>query len=1286
VNSVSYNGGTGSSFVNNQGGTVNSVSYNGGTGSSFTNNGGSVNSVSYSGGSGSSFTSNGGTVSGVSYSGGANSSFTTNGGTVNSVSYNGGTGSSFTNNGGSVNSVSYNGGTGSGFTNNGGSVNSVSYNGGTGSSFTNNGGTVNSVSYNGGAGSSFTSNGGAVGSVSYNGGTGSSFTNNGGSVNSVSYTGGTANNFVNNGGSANSVSFSGGSSSSFVANGSVNGIVFTGAGQSESFIVKGTATNVTFAAGGPYAVLAVTSTGIAQGFNFVGGSGAATVAIGGTYGGMIVGGAGTDSYLFYANAQGNVVFNEPPAPPGQDVTNETLDFSGYTAGGINLDLSNPAPQLVGPNLTLTLPIPSPTGGIENVVGTAFADHIHGNSLGNVLAGGAPLDARDVNPPQVWNGKTQVVLLDFTGAVHGIMPVTMADETAILNQVQADYQAFPHIAFTLDPNTAQQIAGPGNGFITVHFDNPIYNPTPGGYSDEIDFRDVDVNQSRNAYVSMNGFLGGAGQPADTMQNFDVGSATLAAHECGHLMGQEHENDYGPIGFGTNYLFGAAAYGPTYPGPEGGFESGSSVMASPVTTGSSLFDLVRGVAFNEREAITFAYDFAAPLTPQPGSLLVAQQPGTVPVPQPLTDYPSNFPTDPSPTPPMAQSLNLVSLAVPNTLPSGAFNAGKTLGVAALDVSGSIQLDPVTQKSADNFYSFTGRKGDLMNIQVMSAELKRISNPFDTVLRVYDSSGNLINYYATPAYNDDQAEPTDSRISDLRLPADGTYFIEVDSFAVAPNDPLADPNNPNSPLNPNNPLHNNPQFLAQFMLALADQQTGSYELFLYRFSAGNAGFGNDSLTGGGGNTTFVVGPGNQALTGGSGSNTVLQEADANFILTNSTLKTTDLNTGQTLGTATLNGIPNAILIGGPHSNSFTVSGWSGTGSLVGNGPADTVVAAKSANFTLTNSALQSSDGMMLNLSNLLGGAPLGIEPFVTIAGQSANLSLLSIANLTTLQTGEVFTVSGWTGTGSLSAISGTTATVAAAKNADFTLGDTALQSSDGMAMSLNGVTGANLNALGNNMFDVSGWTYTGSLTGSNGYTATVVAQKDADFLANSKLQTSDGMSMLLNNVGQAILTAVGTSNRQLDASSFPGNAVLIGNSGQDKLIGGHGRDILIGGSGSTRLNGGSGDTIMIAGYTIYDDNYSANNGKNNYAALEAILAEWASTDSYNTRVGDLKGTATNQGLDLNGGYFFNAATLISNPNSADTLGGGSGMDWFWIKSTNDNVVGSHAGQFIDTITRTS
>jgi hypothetical protein len=140
-------------------------------------------------------------------------------------------------------------------------------------------------------------------------------------------------------------------------------------------------------------------------------------------------------------------------------------------------------------------------------------------------------------------------------------------------------------------------------------------------------------------------------------------------------------------------------------------------------------------------------------------------------------------------------LPSLNVPNTIEDPADpDYGKQFVVSAIDVVGNLVPDPVTGKASDDYYSFTGQAGQIMNIQAMSAALTRIAHPIDTVLYLYDSSGKL------RASNDDDFESTDSSIVDYTLPQSGTYTVEVDSF-----------NPPGGP----------------------DLNVGGYELFLYSFA---------------------------------------------------------------------------------------------------------------------------------------------------------------------------------------------------------------------------------------------------------------------------------------------------------------------------------------------------------------------------------------------------------------------------------------------------------------------
>ena len=79
----------------------------------------------------------------------------------------------------------------------------------------------------------------------------------------------------------------------------------------------------------------------------------------------------------------------------------------------------------------------------------------------------------------------------------------------------------------------------------------------------------------------------------------------------------------------------------------------------------------------------------------------------------------------------------------------------------------------------------------------------------------------------------------------------------------------------------------------------------------------------------------------------------------LTNTSLAVT----GQP--TLTLSGFTTANLTDTAGGNTFTVSGWTGGGSLTDTAATgDTVTASKSAGFTLSNTVLSSTDGMIAGL----------------------------------------------------------------------------------------------------------------------------------------------------------------------------------------------------------------------------------------------------------------------------------------------------------------------------------
>jgi hypothetical protein len=74
--------------------------------------------------------------------------------------------------------------------------------------------------------------------------------------------------------------------------------------------------------------------------------------------------------------------------------------------------------------------------------------------------------------------------------------------------------------------------------------------------------------------------------------------------------------------------------------------------------------------------------------------------------------------------------------------------------------------------------------------------------------------------------------------------------------------------------------------------------------------------------------------------------------------------------------------------------------------------------------------------------------------------------------------------------------------------------------------------------------------------------------------------------------------------------GNNILVGDANPNVLVGGTGRNLIIGGKGADQLVGGNLDNILIAGYTLFDQDP-------NLFGLRAIMDAWLSGDTFDKRV---------------------------------------------------------------------
>jgi hypothetical protein len=128
-----------------------------------------------------------------------------------------------------------------------------------------------------------------------------------------------------------------------------------------------------------------------------------------------------------------------------------------------------------------------------------------------------------------------------------------------------------------------------------------------------------------------------------------------------------------------------------------------------------------------------------------------------------------------------------------------------------------------------------------------------------------------------------------------------------------------------------------------------------------------------------------------------------------------------------------------------------------------------------------------------------------------------------------------------------------------------------------------------------------------------------------------------------------------------------ILIGGPGNNAITGGSGRSILIADKGTGTVIGGSADDIVIGGYTSYDSSSTAND-----LALEAILAEWQSGDSYSTRISKIK-------AGLAGGYKLVWGKTVHDNGQVVTLTGGGGMNWFF-KGAKDTITDYQSGEQIN------
>ena len=246
-----------------------------------------------------------------------------------------------------------------------------------------------------------------------------------------------------------------------------------------------------------------------------------------------------------------------------------------------------------------------------------------------------------------------------------------------------------------------------------------------------------------------------------------------------------------------------------------------------------------------------------------------------------------------------------------------------------------------------------------------------------------------------------------------------------------------------------------------------TGGGYATIYDYGAGtntiNAGSGGGVYYGGTDGTNAYGSKGETTINSGSNFS-VIESGYANYVLNSAVLQygsyLLDLNG---VNTVTLN----AAADGGSHV--FTILGWTGTVNINGQGSSNTINVnpfggASAATFVLTNSSLQ-----------------------VTVGGvtDTYNLSDVQTANLTGDATGaNTYTVTNWSGNGSITGPTGSTNTIIAVNNRDFTLTGASLARSGLPTLTLSNIQNANLTGgVSANTFDIQSWNGNVTLNGVGG-----------------------------------------------------------------------------------------------------------------------------------------------------------------------------------------------------------
>ncbi len=489
-----------------------------------------------------------------------------------------------------------------------------------------------------------------------------------------------------------------------------------------------------------------------------------------------------------------------------------------------------------------------------------------------------------------------------------------------------------------------------------------------------------------------------------------------------------------------------------------------------------------------------------------------------------------------------------------------------------------------------------------------------------------------------------------------------------------------------------------------------------------------GADVLIGGAGDDQIVPGFGDDIVDGGDGTDEIKEQRSApgtiQFVLDADNLR---IQVASISELDQLANIETATLIGGAAGNTFIIVNWTpnGTIRLQGGAGTDQLACAADADIILSSTTLQvgpnSFNLALTNIDNviLLGGPSdnaidaseftLGIP--VVILGAAGNDTLMGSPAADTIigNDGDDILI----GNGGNDSLNGGAGNDRYLFNADLALGEDKLQDSSGIdqidfsatqtqsitfdlsstlpqtitpsfKLTLNasdaiegllgGAKADNLTGnILNNFFD--GGRGADIIHGGLG-TNTIVARANGDWVLkpNSLELLGAGEIDQLFDIQIALIEG-GDGDNKLDATLFTGQAVLVGDAGNDTLLGGSGNDVLIGGPGKDLLRGGDGnDTYLFAADAPLDTDTIEDIGGTD-------TLNFAPTTSSGITV-SLAKTSVDQVINSNLSIFISSSTVIENvigTTMADQIIGNAADNQFTGGGGDDTIDGANGSNSI-------